>query len=231
VLGRDTRAPHPDTRVAVTSRTDDAATNGFGISLLPGFSQISDWLPSTNGRMQRAGGTAERTPGCRSSDTAASTNGARATKAWTDPPVNTRADNECETNADTCCLGQNFLVLNLTYRTADVYAYDTSIKPIENVPIVSGATVFDDLLTGNTYILVFHESLYYGEQLDHSLINPNQVCAYEFPSGIIPTMTHDHSPLTWTITYIFPFGPLVRNFFLPLVFPPSMNLTHVPTLI
>ena len=38
------------------------------------------------------------------------------TKAWTDPPVNTRANNECDTNADTCCLGRNFIVLNSTYR-------------------------------------------------------------------------------------------------------------------
>lgn len=29
-----------------------------------------------------------------------------------------------------------------------------------------------------TFILVFHESLYYGERLDHSLINPNQLRAY-----------------------------------------------------
>ncbi|KAI2503573.1 hypothetical protein MHU86_10860 [Fragilaria crotonensis] len=64
--------------------------------------------------------------------------------AWTDPPVNTSADNECDTNADTCCLGKNFVVLNATYRTADVYAYDSSIKPIENVPIVTGATAYDD---------------------------------------------------------------------------------------
>ena len=98
-------------------------------------------------------------------------------KSWTDPSANTRADNECDTNADTCCLGRNFIVLNPTFRTADVYAYDTSIKPIENVPIVSGATACDDPVTEKTYILVFHEALYYGERLDHSLINPNQVRA------------------------------------------------------
>ena len=96
-------------------------------------------------------------------------------KSWHDPPPNTLAENECDTNADTCCLGRNFVVLNPTFRTADVYAYDTNIKPIENVPIVSGATVYDDPTTGITFILVFHESLYYGDKLDHTLINPNQV--------------------------------------------------------
>jgi hypothetical protein len=72
-------------------------------------------------------------------------------------------------------LGKNFVVLAYTTRTADVYAYDKSIKPIENVPIVSGATAYDCPRTKETYILVFHESLYYGQRLDHSLINPNQV--------------------------------------------------------
>ena len=102
-------------------------------------------------------------------------------KPWHDPPPNTIAENECDTNADTCCLGRNFVVLNPTFRTADVYAYDTSIKPIENVPIVSGATAYDDPVTGITYILVFHESLYYGDKLDHTLINPNQVRSYGIP--------------------------------------------------
>ena len=101
--------------------------------------------------------------------------------AWHDPAPNTRADNECDTNADTCCLGKNFVVLAPTFRTADVYAYDTSIKPIENVPIVSGATAYDDPVSGDTCILVFNESLYYGEALDHTLINPNQVRSYGIP--------------------------------------------------
>jgi hypothetical protein len=100
---------------------------------------------------------------------------------WEDPPVNTMAENECDTNADTCCLGKNFIVLSPTSRTADVYAYDTSIKPIENVPIISGATAYDDPITGNTYILVFNESLYYGQKLDHTLNNPNQLRAYGLP--------------------------------------------------
>ena len=45
---------------------------------------------------------------------------------------------------------------------------------MQNVPIVSGATAYDDP-DGTTYILVFHESLYDGKTLGHSLINPNQL--------------------------------------------------------
>ncbi len=94
-------------------------------------------------------------------------------RTFDDPPENT--------GADPCCLGKNFVVLHPTYRTAVVYAYDTSIKPMENVPIVSGATAFDDPVSGDTFILVFNRTLYYGTKLDHSLINPNQVHAYGIP--------------------------------------------------
>lgn len=88
------------------------------------------------------------------------------------------AVNECDTNADTCCLGKNFKIIQYTNRHADVYAYDTQIAPNKNVPIVSGATAYDDEVSGTTFILVFHESLYYGKTLDHSLINPNQCRMY-----------------------------------------------------
>ena len=53
-----------------------------------------------------------------------------------------------------------------------------SIKPIEGIPIVTGATAWDDPVTGETYILVIHEALYYRKRLDHSLINPNQIRHY-----------------------------------------------------
>ena len=97
---------------------------------------------------------------------------------WRDPPANTVADNKCDTNADMCCRWKNFLA---TYCAADVYAYDASIKPIENVPRVTGATAFDDPVSGDTFIILFHESFYYGEKLDHSLINPNQIRYYGIP--------------------------------------------------
>ena len=95
-----------------------------------------------------------------------------------EPKAGSQGDNEIDNNADTCCLGKNYIILNYTNRSADVYAYDTSYKPIEDVPIVSGATAIDDPNTGMTYILVFNEALYYGDKLDHSLINPNQIRSY-----------------------------------------------------
>jgi hypothetical protein len=46
------------------------------------------------------------------------------------------------------------------------------------VPIATCGTAFDDATSGITYLLVFHEYLYYGTRSDHSLHNPNQLRAY-----------------------------------------------------
>ena len=100
-----------------------------------------------------------------------------------EPVAGTAAENECDKNADTCCLGKNFVILEYTRRTADVYAYMRDIAPIVGVPIVSGETAWDDPITGQTYILVINEGLYYGNKMDHSLINPNQIRTLEFLCG------------------------------------------------
>ncbi len=86
--------------------------------------------------------------------------------------------------------GKNFIVLHSTYGIADVYAYDSSIQPIENLPIVTAATAYDNTVTGNTFILVFNEGLYFGVKVDHSLIYPNQICAY----GILLVWDNPYDP-------------------------------------
>ena len=95
-----------------------------------------------------------------------------------EPSPNTSGINACDTDADTCCLGKNFIVYKYTRRTADVYAYDKSYSPATNIPIVTGATAYDDPISGKTFILLFNEALYYGTCMDHSLFNPNQLRMY-----------------------------------------------------
>ena len=83
----------------------------------------------------------------------------KAQAKFSEPPDGTRANNEADSNADTCCLATNFKILSYTNKTADVYPYDSTYEPIANVPIVTCATAYTDPDTGQTYILVFNESL------------------------------------------------------------------------
>ena len=85
---------------------------------------------------------------------------------------------ELDSHADTCVLGQNFIVLNYTSRVTDVYGYSKELGAITDIPIVTGATAVDHPVTGETMILVVNEALWYGSRLDHSLLNPNQLRHY-----------------------------------------------------
>ena len=91
------------------------------------------------------------------------------------PTAGTVSFNELYSNTDTCCLGSNFIVTEITDRTVEVYPYNSSYTPITNVPIVSGATVYRDTKTRDSFILVIHKALYYGTNLGHSLINLYQL--------------------------------------------------------
>ena len=75
----------------------------------------------------------------------------------------------------TCVLGQNFIIAHYSQRTCSVRAFSDSYSPINNIPIVQGATAYDCSDTGQTYILVINEGLYFGTSMSHSLINPNQL--------------------------------------------------------
>ena len=64
---------------------------------------------------------------------------------------------------------------------ADIYAYDKSHSPATNIPIVTGATAYDDPDSGKTFILIFNEALFNGSKMDHSLFNPNQLRKFGVP--------------------------------------------------
>ena len=88
-----------------------------------------------------------------------------------EPGIKTQSDN---TNDDNFYLGSIFIILNNIRRTDGVYPYEISIKAVYNVPVVSAKTAHDDPITGTININIMNEGPYYGERLDHMLVNPNQ---------------------------------------------------------
>ena len=55
--------------------------------------------------------------------------------------------------------------------------YSDDYEAIKNAPVVCGAMLWTDTADNEEYILIFNESLWMGDSLTHSLINPNQICA------------------------------------------------------
>lgn len=81
---------------------------------------------------------------------------------------------ELDTHADTCVLGANFILLGdpTRYCCVSAFASDYGSK---RLPMGTGATVYTDLATGQEYILLVSEGIFYGKKLKNSLLNPNQM--------------------------------------------------------
>ena len=57
-------------------------------------------------------------------------------------------------------------------------SYSDVYEPVKNIPVVQSATAYHVNETGETIILIYNQSLYFGNRLDHALTNPNQLRAY-----------------------------------------------------
>ena len=68
---------------------------------------------------------------------------------------------ELDSHADTVCAGRNCRLLSCT-----------PYRPLLDVPVATVATAITSS-EGVVYILIFNEVLYFGDSMDHTLINPN----------------------------------------------------------
>ena len=89
--------------------------------------------------------------------------------------VDTRT--ELDSHADTCVAGRNTLLISDDGRQVTVHPYSGEYKPIQDVSIATVATMWIHPDDGQPYILVIHEALYFGDRVDVTLLNPNQLRA------------------------------------------------------
>ena len=82
---------------------------------------------------------------------------------------------ELDSHADTIVAGSNCIIMQYTGKECDVSPYRDDYESVTNVPIVHAATAWQSPHSGQTYILVFHEALWMGGHMEHSLVNPNQL--------------------------------------------------------
>ena len=88
------------------------------------------------------------------------------------------ARNELDTHADTCCAGANWTVMEYTGEVCEVSPFLESYSPIEQIPVARCCTVWTDHDSGQEYLLVADQMLWFGTLLDNSLLNPNQIREY-----------------------------------------------------
>ena len=85
---------------------------------------------------------------------------------------------ELDSHSDTIVYGSNCIVRHFTGKECDVTLYNDAYDTIKLVPIVQAATAYNNTDTGETTILIINESTWMGKNMDHTLVNSNQLCAY-----------------------------------------------------
>jgi hypothetical protein len=82
---------------------------------------------------------------------------------------------ELDSHADTCVAGNNTLLISHDDQRVSVNAYSDELKPLKGILIATVTTLYEDEKSGDMYILVIHQALYFGDRLQSSLLNPNQM--------------------------------------------------------
>jgi hypothetical protein len=73
-----------------------------------------------------------------------------------EPPI---IHSNCELNshANTCVAGPHCIILEWTDQVTNVSAYSDQSKVLQDIPIITAATAYDDPQTGITYIIVIRQ--------------------------------------------------------------------------
>ena len=112
--------------------------------------------------------------------------------------------NEIDNHADTTCFGNNFRVISFTSEVCSVSPYLSEYDSITDIPICTAATAVE-LESGETIILEFGQGLWFGDRLNHPLINPNQCRSYGINICDDPTDRHRYIGMELPDNYFLPF--------------------------
>ena len=92
-----------------------------------------------------------------------------------DPDDGNPGRSELDSHADTCVAGANTTPMWFTEQRVSVSPFIGEYKPLDDIPIASIATAWDNPVDGSTIILIVNEALYFGERMPYSLLCPNQL--------------------------------------------------------
>eukprot|EP00957_Ditylum_brightwellii_P088973 6775391-Ditylum_brightwellii.AAC.1 len=96
-----------------------------------------------------------------------------------DPAPGSCTRNELDIYADNCCESANWHVVDFTEESCKVNSFPQSNNPIKEVHLAKCATIYTDKETGMEMLLAADQVLWFGTQMLHSLINPNQIRSYK----------------------------------------------------
>jgi hypothetical protein len=80
--------------------------------------------------------------------------------------------------ANMCGVNEVARILEYTNQVVEVTGFANSFQPLKDIPIVKAALAYDHPETGEVIVLILNQALYFGNQLNKILLNPNQLRAY-----------------------------------------------------
>ena len=98
-------------------------------------------------------------------------------------------------HADMCCGGSNTVAFVLTGEKVNVFPFSEDLPAVQEAPITTILMIWESPKTGELWMLVIHEVLYFGDRLKESLLCPNQLRAagilvQEAPTQFDSVLTH-----------------------------------------
>jgi hypothetical protein len=93
---------------------------------------------------------------------------------------------EIDSRADTICCGKTFRMTEQTERIVDVTGFHDDLGVLKEISIATCCTAIDHPDLQETLIVVCHESLYFGNGMEDSLISPNQLRAHGLVGDTCP---------------------------------------------
>jgi hypothetical protein len=77
--------------------------------------------------------------------------------------------------------------MEMTSKMVDVYGYSNELDIVHEIPIATVGTVWTKPVTGESYLLVLNQCIFFGDHLKHSLICPNLLRAHGIIVDDIPS--------------------------------------------
>jgi hypothetical protein len=81
-----------------------------------------------------------------------------------------------DSHANTCIAGGNALeISHEDGQTITVSGFSSEFEPRQDIRVSTVTFLWEDPKSGKQYNFIVHEALYFGNELNHSLFNPNQL--------------------------------------------------------
>lgn len=93
----------------------------------------------------------------------------------TNEPIPTMCHAELDSHADTWGVNNTACIISYTGKVAHVSTYYPDLEVVKDIPFVNAAMAYDNAITGEAYIIILNQALYFRDALPQIHITPNQL--------------------------------------------------------